>query len=146
MKTCARLTWEKNLKQQSLCKKHCFRPKHLKSVTYKYLDFTSRQANVGVTGGITLNLITKYIFLLQTTGKVITKKDLHLLFGKVAPRLGEDLKTEYEETVLKVQKDDIFFFYTDGLLEVRDPKGQPWLERNLIKVLAQSVTEKRNAS
>src|SRR5690606_33626437 len=48
-------------------------------------------------------------------------------------RLGEKIGSKYEETTLQLQPGDALVFYTDGILDLQDMKGEKWGERTFIR-------------
>ena len=78
-------------------------------------------------------------YLLRRSGEKISKKDLVPLNEVNGPRLGERKDHRYEETSLDFQPGDLLFFYTDGIIDVQDPKGRKWGERQFLKTLVESA-------
>lgn len=74
-------------------------------------------------------------FLMRSSGAELKKKDLIALNEVNNPRLGQDRDTKYSQTTLKLEKDDIIFFYTDGIPDIQDSTNTAWGERAFIKSL-----------
>jgi sigma-B regulation protein RsbU (phosphoserine phosphatase) len=80
-------------------------------------------------------------FLIKKTDQAIRKKDLiPLLLDKDGFRLGQELVSRYEEGSVEIHPGDRLFFYTDGLTDIRDPKGEILDERGMIKILTGAAT------
>lgn len=71
--------------------------------------------------------------------KPLSKKDLIPLIDEVGPRLGEKSDSSYNTVVVDLEKGDIVFFYTDGLLDVKNQAGDSLGERNFLKALIKSA-------
>ncbi len=52
-------------------------------------------------------------------------------------RLGEKKNTEFTEGSIQLKKGDLIFFYTDGLIENENPRGEMWGESRLKRYLKQ---------
>ncbi len=78
-------------------------------------------------------------FLLRRKGALFSKKDLIPLNEVNGPRLGDKKDFSYAETTIAFEPGDLIFFYTDGIMDVEDPKGKKWGERNFIKSLIDSA-------
>lgn len=76
---------------------------------------------------------------MRRTGERFTKNDLNPLNDVNGPRLGEQKDHKYDEITVEFQPGDLLFFYTDGILDIADPSGKKWGERNVLKSLVESV-------
>ncbi len=74
-------------------------------------------------------------FLMRSTVTDLKKKDLVALNEVNNPRLGQDRDTKYNQTTINLDKNDIVFFYTDGIPDIQDLDKNAWGERAFIKAL-----------
>lgn len=74
-------------------------------------------------------------FLLRSNGSELKKKDLVALNEVINPRLGQDRDTKYNQVTINLEKNDIVFFYTDGIPDIQDLDKNAWGERSFIKAL-----------
>lgn len=75
-------------------------------------------------------------FLIRKGDGPLKKKDLVPLIDANNPRLGQSKDTVYTEAEVDLQPDDMIFFYTDGVPDIRAPNGgDAWGEREFIKAL-----------
>lgn len=51
------------------------------------------------------------------------------------PMIGSGVAVPYDEAEYQLRPDDKLFLYTDGLVEVRDPSGQPYTKQRLVRTL-----------
>src|SRR5207244_3782832 len=73
------------------------------------------------------------------------KKDLiPLLVDQDGYRLGQEIASHYEEATMDIGAGDRIFFYTDGLTDIKDPKGELLEERGMIKALTMAATQGKN--
>ncbi len=72
-------------------------------------------------------------YFMRRSGDKITKKDLVPLNEVNGPRLGDQKDFQYQETSISFEPGDQVFFYTDGILDIEDPKGKKWGERAFLK-------------
>lgn len=77
-------------------------------------------------------------FLIRKSALSPTKKDLVSLNEVNSPRLGQARETKYGQTSIQLGPEDLVFFYTDGVQDIRDNENNPWGEREFIKTLVQS--------
>lgn len=78
-------------------------------------------------------------YLLRRMGAQFSKKDLVPLNEVNGPRLGDQKDFKYDETTIEFEPGDLVFFYTDGILDIQDPAGKKWGERNFLKTLIESA-------
>jgi phosphoserine phosphatase RsbU/P len=78
-------------------------------------------------------------YFMRRSGEKITKKDLMPLNEVNGPRLGDQKDFQYQETSIDFQPGDQVFFYTDGILDIEDPKGKKWGERAFLKSVIDSA-------
>ncbi|MCB0377242.1 MAG: SpoIIE family protein phosphatase [Bdellovibrionales bacterium] len=71
----------------------------------------------------------------EITGKP-KRKDYFPLMEINNPRLGESDGTQYKEYSMPIAMGDKIIFYTDGIMDVKDPKGDIWGERRFLKSLS----------
>ena len=85
-------------------------------------------------------------YLIRQSAEPIKKKDLEALMA-TAPgaRLGQDLDSQYSEDTLDFRPGDRLFFYTDGLMDVQNPAGENWGERNMLKNIVASANSAKSA-
>lgn len=74
-------------------------------------------------------------YFMRKSGEKLAKKDLLPLNEVNGPRLGESKDYIYQETSLEFAPGDMIFLYTDGILDVQDPKDKKWGERAFLKAL-----------
>ncbi len=77
--------------------------------------------------------------LRRKDGQKLKKKDLLPLMEGVGPRLGDRSGTTYEEVTVELQPGDALCFYTDGVMDVHNSKGEGWGEREFVKSLMRAV-------
>ena len=63
-------------------------------------------------------------FLFRKKEEPLKKKDLEVLMDNRGARFGESVHSEYEETVIQLQPGDRIVFYTDGVTELNNSKGE----------------------
>lgn len=85
-------------------------------------------------------------YLLRRRGESFGKKDLLPLNDVNGPRLGDHKDFVYEETTIAFEPGDLVFFYTDGILDIQNPEGKKWGERNFLKSLIDSANSKQDIS
>jgi len=74
-------------------------------------------------------------------GKTLTRRDLLPLVEASGKRLGELRDSKYENCEVKLEPGDSFIFYTDGIVDLRDPKGNSWGERTFLKTIVECTNE-----
>lgn len=72
------------------------------------------------------------VFPLKTNLK---KSDISALNATPGPRLGEGLKNPYTVEKWKIDLADRLFFYTDGIPELENEKGEQWNEQRMTRSL-----------
>ncbi len=65
----------------------------------------------------------------------LKKKDLIPLMDVNGLRLGEKIGSVYEESTVSLEPGDTIIFYTDGIIDLQDIKGQSWGERTFLKTV-----------
>ncbi|OFZ10817.1 MAG: hypothetical protein A2Z20_01310 [Bdellovibrionales bacterium RBG_16_40_8] len=75
----------------------------------------------------------------------ITKKDLIPLINASGPRLGDKNIARYIEAEFQLIEGDSLILYTDGVIDLRNPKGEIWGERGFVRAICESVTEGNSA-
>src|SRR5690606_22171795 len=80
-----------------------------------------------------------YIVRARKDGKPISKKDLEPLVEANGPRLGDKRSSVYKESKTQLLKGDTIVFYTDGIIDVKNPAGKVWGERGFIKSICDSA-------
>jgi sigma-B regulation protein RsbU (phosphoserine phosphatase) len=84
-------------------------------------------------------------FLLKKSEKALKKKELIPLNEVNNPRLGQSKDTEYQESCIPMDQDDLVFFYTDGIPDIRNSKDEPWGEREFVKAIIKAHFESPDA-
>ena len=74
-------------------------------------------------------------YLLKKSGTPLKKKDLIPLNEVNNPRLGQARDTLYDQTSIKLEPNDMVFFYTDGIPDIQNPGKDAWGEREFLKAL-----------
>lgn len=74
-------------------------------------------------------------FLIKKGGDPLKKKDLIPLNEVNNPRLGQSRDTKYKQTSITLDPEDMVFFYTDGIPDIRNGAHVSWGERDFIKAL-----------
>jgi sigma-B regulation protein RsbU (phosphoserine phosphatase) len=74
-------------------------------------------------------------FLIKKTEGPLKKKELVPLNEVNNPRLGQGRETKYKQTTVKLDPDDMVFFYTDGIPEIQNALKVSWGERDFIKAI-----------
>lgn len=77
-------------------------------------------------------------FLLKKSERALKKKDLIPLNEVNSPRLGQSKDSVYLESQLSLGSDDLIFFYTDGIPDIRNVNGDAWGEREFVKSIIES--------
>ncbi|MBX3020760.1 MAG: SpoIIE family protein phosphatase [Bdellovibrionales bacterium] len=80
-----------------------------------------------------------YLLRKNPAAEKLSKKDLVPLNEVNGPRLGDQKDFQYPETTIAFEPGDLLFLYTDGILDVEDPKGKKWGERAFLKCLIDSA-------
>lgn len=65
------------------------------------------------------------------------RRDYLPLMENNNPRLGENPKSTYTNYIMKINDGDKIVFYTDGIVDVKNPEGEFYGERRFLKSLAQ---------
>ena len=71
----------------------------------------------------------------------LSKSDLVPLLENNGARLGEDQKSNYEQTSITLKKHDKLILYTDGILEELDENNKAYGQRRFIKAILKSYKE-----
>jgi len=74
-------------------------------------------------------------FLIRKGEGPLKKKDLIPLNEVNNPRLGQSRDTKYKQTVVRIEPEDMMFFYTDGIPDIQNGTKTSWGEREFIKAL-----------
>lgn len=74
----------------------------------------------------------------EVGGRLPAKKDLEILNEINNPRCGQARETAYDQTTLQLSEGSRLFFYTDGIPELYNEKGEIWGERSFLKAYFQS--------
>ncbi len=74
-------------------------------------------------------------FLIRKSNEPLKRKDLIPLNEVNNPRLGQSRSTTYVESKIKLEPGDLMLFYTDGIPDIRNPKGESWGEREFVKAI-----------
>lgn len=77
-------------------------------------------------------------FLMRKSAGPLKKKSLIPLNEVGGPRLGQDKGTLYKEAQVRLEPEDMIFFYTDGIPDIRSPQGEEWGERQFIKTMIEA--------
>jgi len=85
-------------------------------------------------------------YLMRRTGQRLSKKDLLPLNDINGPRLGDKPGFVYQDVEIKFSPGDMVFFYTDGILDIENPKGEKWGERAFLKTLIDSANKSVDAN
>ncbi len=78
-------------------------------------------------------------WLVKKTDGEIKKKHLIPLNEVAGPRLGEKLDARYKEGKVELEPGDRIFFYTDGLSDLKNTKGESWGERVFMKSILNAL-------
>ena len=62
------------------------------------------------------------------------------------PRLGEQIDREFKETSIQLNPGDRIVFYTDGVVDVKNPEEKAWGERKFLKTLSTEMTANQDAT
>ncbi|MCE3010436.1 MAG: SpoIIE family protein phosphatase [Proteobacteria bacterium] len=84
-------------------------------------------------------------FLISYSELPPKKKDLYPMNEVVQPRLGQSRDTVYEMHRVNLNKGDRILFYTDGIPDIPNPKGDSWGEREFIKGILAANTGRPSA-
>ncbi len=85
-------------------------------------------------------------FLVKGDNPTPKKKDLIPLMEVNNARLGQAPTSTYEQAQLQMDADDFILFYTDGIADIRNPKGVSLGERDFLKVVLKSMPQRKNPS
>ncbi len=85
-----------------------------------------------------------YLVKSQSANSSLKKKDLIPLMEVNNSRLGQSPTTKYDKAQLSMDQNDFILFYTDGISDIRNPRGESLGERNFIKILLQSLESREN--
>lgn len=80
-------------------------------------------------------------FLFSGSKDDLSKSDLVPLLENNGARLGEDQKSNYEQTSITLKKHDKLILYTDGILEELDENNKAYGQRRFIKAILKSYKE-----
>ncbi|MBK9294094.1 MAG: SpoIIE family protein phosphatase [Oligoflexia bacterium] len=83
---------------------------------------------------------------IKYTGKEIKRTELGALLEGESPRLGESRESIFVESKDKLENGDILFFYTDGLTDIPNPRGQKLGERAVLNSFAKAVSKTDNTT
>lgn len=78
-------------------------------------------------------------YIVRNTGGKITKKNLEPLIDANGPRLGDKKDSTYTEANVSLNSGDTILFYTDGIIDLENEKGESWGERGFIRSVVQSA-------
>jgi sigma-B regulation protein RsbU (phosphoserine phosphatase) len=76
---------------------------------------------------------------MKRTGNILKRQDLVPLNDVNGPRLGEHSDYEYKDIAVPFTEGDMVFLYTDGILDIENPEGKKWGEREFLKTLLASA-------
>ncbi len=68
-------------------------------------------------------------------GEKITKKHLIPLIEGRGVRLGDKMEEPYKNVEFQLEPGDALMMYTDGIIDLKNPKGETWGERTFLKSL-----------
>jgi sigma-B regulation protein RsbU (phosphoserine phosphatase) len=85
-------------------------------------------------------------YLLPQKENGFTKKDIILLNEVSGPRLGEQLEASYQSAQVAFNDGDRLMLYTDGVTELKNNEKKMWGERQLLRLLVNSVLQKQDVS
>jgi sigma-B regulation protein RsbU (phosphoserine phosphatase) len=74
-------------------------------------------------------------FLIKKGSHPLKKKDLIPLNEVNNPRLGQARETKYKQTTVRLDPEDMVFFYTDGIPDIQNGAKLSWGEREFIKAI-----------
>lgn len=77
-------------------------------------------------------------FLIRKSDEILKKKDLIPMNEVNSPRLGQNQNTLYTEASEKLAPGDLMLFYTDGIPDIKNPKGESWGEREFVKTIVKA--------
>lgn len=83
-------------------------------------------------------------FLFRHSDATLKKQDLIPLNEVNDPRLGERSDSEYHEARIFIAPGDRIFFYTDGMPDIKNPAGESWGERTLVKNVITAFNQGRD--
>ncbi len=69
----------------------------------------------------------------------ITRKTFVPLVEKSGPRLGDLATAVYEDVEVQMEPGDMLLMYTDGIIDLKNPAGETWGERNFLNNVAKSI-------
>lgn len=75
----------------------------------------------------------------RKAGAPLGRKDLVPLMESNGPRLGEQPDVVFQETTLQLSPGDLIFFYTDGIMDIQNPKLEKWGERTFLRTLVSAA-------
>lgn len=84
-------------------------------------------------------------FSLPSEDRDLIKKDLKFFMSDPGPRLGENANAKYKASKFQIDDGESIVFFSDGLLDVQNPEGKAFGERNLFKLICKDQ-RKRNSS
>lgn len=78
-------------------------------------------------------------YMMRNSDRPLVKKDLVPLNDVNGPRLGDQKDFQYEDFAVEFGPGDLLFLYTDGILDIENPAGKKWGEREFLKSLIASA-------
>lgn len=85
-------------------------------------------------------------YLFHAKGDEYSRADIEPLLVKPGPRLGQSEKGEYESVEFKLKPGDRIVFYTDGLTELTNTKGQQLGEGKFLRHLVKAFNKSTQAT
>lgn len=78
--------------------------------------------------------------LLHATATEPTRDDFHALNDINNPRLGEQIARVFKESQVQLKTGDRLVFYTDGVVDVKNPEAKSFGERRFLKSLSSEMS------
>lgn len=83
-------------------------------------------------------------FFIRTEKADLKKRDLSPLMDVNNFRLGQSASTVYDQKEISLEPNDFIIFYTDGIPDIRNPKGESLGERDFLKIILSSGNTRHN--
>lgn len=80
-----------------------------------------------------------YLIRAKKGGGKLTRKDLEVLVDANGTRLGDKKGAKYKEAKIQLNEGDTVVLYTDGIVDLKNPRGETWGERGFIRSICGSI-------
>lgn len=67
--------------------------------------------------------------------EIKNKNDLGVLLDIHGPRVGEEPKTQYNQSEIEIKNGSRWYFYSDGIVDMENDKGRSWGERKMLTAI-----------